>query len=445
MNPSLKCIAFVAASCLFTHRVGALENPPEEVAPTSLKQLSLEQLSEIEVTTVSKEATPAFRAPAAIYVLTQDDIRRSGATTLPDLLRLVPGVEVAQIDSGKWAVGIRGFEGRLSKAVRVLIDGRSVYTPLFAGVYWEVQNVMLEDIERIEVVRGPGATVWGSNAVNGVINIITKNARETRGTLVSATGGNVEQGQLNFRYGAGTDRLSYRIYGIGFTRGPQFHPDDRNFDDWRMGQVGFRLDWVPNKRDGVMLQGNLYGTESGQSLVISRYSPAIAPAVEANGYYSGQNVVGAWQRTFASGSDIQVHAYFDRTDRQDLNYREIRDTFDVDLIHHIPLHRNDIIWGAGARISPSHYFQTVPTVNFIPHKQTYNLFSGFLQDEIAIVPDSLALTWGPRRNTTASAAWNFSRASASPGRRIIETPSGAPLPAPSARRLGLKKDFASPH
>ena len=362
----------------------------------SLKDLSLEQLSQIEVTTVSKELAPAFRTPAAIFVITQDEIRRSGATIIPDLLRLVPGVEVAQIDSDKWAIGIRGFQGRLAKDVRVLIDGRSVYTPLFAGVYWESQHVMIEDIDRIEVVRGPGATIWGSNAVNGVINIITKSARETRGMLVSATGGNVDQGALAWRYGGGSDRLSYRIYGRGFTRGPEFHSDGQNFDDWRMGQTGFRMDWNPSARDTFTVQGDAYDTIAGQRLTISRYSPPINPAVQANGDFSGQNIRAAWRHALASGGDIQVQAYYDRTDRDDLNYEEIRHAFDIDFVHHIPLGRHDVVWGLGAHISPARFYQTVPTVDFLPHEQTYNLFSGFLQDEIALVPDRLAVTIGTK-------------------------------------------------
>ncbi len=390
---------------------------PEETGTAALKKLTLEELSQIEVTTVTKESTPVLRTPAAVYVLTQQDIRRSGATNIPDLLRLVPGVEVAQIDSDKWAIGIRGFEGRLAKAVLVLIDGRSVYTPLFAGVYWEVQNLLLEDVERIEVVRGPGGTIWGSNAVNGVINIITKNAKDTRGMLVSAASGNVEQGQLSWRYGAGNERLSWRIYGTGFTRGPQFHQDSRNFDDWRMGQAGFRLDWTANDRDTLTFQGDAYGTVAGQRLVVSTFSPPLAPAVEANGYFSGQNLRGAWRRKFASGSDIQLNAYFDRTDRQDLNYREIRKTVDVDFIHHLPLGRHDVIWGAGARISPSRFFQTAQTVDFLPHEQTYNLFSGFLQDEIAIVPDRLALTIGSKAEHNS-----FSGIEYQPNMRLAWTP-----------------------
>ena len=380
--------------------ITAVRSQPVQMAaafpPQDLRRLSLEELSQLEVTTVSKEPSPAFRLPAAVYVLTQEEIRRSGATSIPDLLRLVPGVEVAQIDSNKWAVGIRGFQGRLSKAMRVLIDGRSVYTPLFAGVYWEMHHVMLEDIDRIEVVRGPGATVWGSNAVNGVVNIITKNAKDTRGALVSAGSGNVEQGFFNARYGAGDDRLSYRLYGMGFTRGPQHHQDNRRFDDWRMGQFGFRMDWNINARDSLTLQGDAYGVIAGSKLVLNYYSPPSNPAVEDNGFFSGQNVRAAWQRKLSSGSDFRLDAYFDRTDRQDLNYREIRNSVDVDFTHHVPFARHDVIWGVGARTSPSHFIQRVPTVDFLPHEEVYNLFSGFVQDEIALVPKLFSLTVGTK-------------------------------------------------
>ena len=199
-------------------------------SPQSLKNLTLEQLSAIEVTSPSKEPTPAFRSPVAIYVITGDDIRRSGVTTIPDALRLAPGVEVAQIDGSKWSIGIRGFGTRLSRDVLVLIDGRTVYTPLFAGTYWEVQDTLLEDIDRIEVIRGPGGTIWGPNAVNGVINIITKNTKDTQGIFASAGGGNVEQGFANFRYGGDDgDGLTYRVYFKGFTRGPEHHFDGRQF------------------------------------------------------------------------------------------------------------------------------------------------------------------------------------------------------------------------
>src|SRR5712675_999421 len=227
------------------------QNPPE-----NLKQLSLEQLGNVEVTTASKEPEQVWRTPAAIYVITQEDIRRSGATSIGEVLRLAPGLEVARTDSDHWAVGVRGFGGPFSKSLLVLVDGRSVYSPLFAGVYWQVQDTLLEDIERIEVIRGPGGTIWGANAVNAVINIITKSAKDTHGTLVSTGGGNLDQGFAHFRYGAGNDKsFNYRIYGKAFVRGPEFHPDGHSFDDWRMGQAGFRTDWDLHQRDTLTLQG----------------------------------------------------------------------------------------------------------------------------------------------------------------------------------------------
>src|SRR5438105_13579976 len=226
-----------------------------EEAVNHLTQISLEDLGNIEVTTASKEPVKASRTPAAIYVITQEDIRRSGATSIPEALRLAPGVEVARVDSNTCSLGVRGFGSALSRSVLVLIDGRTVYTPLFAGVYWQVQDTLLEDIERIEVIRGPGGTIWGANAVNAVINIITKNTKETYGTLLSTGGGNLDQGFVNFRYGSGNGHnFNYRVYGKAFTRGPEFHSDGRQFDDWRMGQTGFRADLDSNDRDTSTLQ-----------------------------------------------------------------------------------------------------------------------------------------------------------------------------------------------
>src|SRR5438105_9547302 len=278
------------------------QNPPE-----NLKQVSLEQLGQIEVITASKVPVKATRTPAAIYVITQEDIRRSGATSIPEALRLAPGVEVARVDSNTWSLGVRGFESTLSRSVLVLIDGRSVYTPLFAGVYWQVQDTMLDDIERIEVIRGPGGTIWGANAVNGVINIITKNAKNTEGMLVSSGGGTIEQGLLNFRYGAGNGKnFNYRVYGKTFTRAPQFHSNHRLFDDWRMAQVGFRSDWDVQTRDSFTLQGDLYAGDAGQSVAISSFSLPYTTNVEENAELAGGNLLGRWKRELSSGSDIQV-------------------------------------------------------------------------------------------------------------------------------------------
>ncbi|MGE0405619.1 MAG: TonB-dependent receptor plug domain-containing protein, partial [Candidatus Korobacteraceae bacterium] len=326
-----------------------------------LKQLSLEELGGLQVVTASKAPQEVLRTPAAVYVITQEDIQRSGATNLPDILRLAPGVEVAQIDSSKYSVGIRGFGSRLARAVLVLIDGRSVYTPLFAGVYWEMQDTLINDIDRIEIIRGPGATIWGSNAVNGVINIITKSSRETQGTMIRAGGGNVEQGFASVRHGGLYRDASYRVWARGFTRGSQFHPDARNFDDWRRGQFGFRTDMSLGYSDTLSVMGDYYTSDVGQSLNVSTYSPPAITAIDRNVALSGGNVVAQWKRVLDANSDITVQAYFDRTNRKDINFQEVRNTFDADFVHHINRSWFDFSWGAGIRTSPSEFTRVVPT------------------------------------------------------------------------------------
>src|SRR5580658_9946788 len=218
--------------------------------PAALKQLSLEELSQIDITTPAKTPQTVFQSATAIYVITGDDIKRSGATSIPEALRLAPGVEAARIDGNKWSIGIRGFGSRLSRSVLVLIDGRNVYSTLLAGTYWEVQDTAMEDIDRIEVIRGPGGTVWGPNAVDGVINIITKKSSETQGMLVSTGGGDEEQGFLSLRYGGGNSNgLSYRVYAKGYNRAAEDHSDGNNYDRWGAAQEGFRMDWTKSERD----------------------------------------------------------------------------------------------------------------------------------------------------------------------------------------------------
>src|SRR5713101_8024660 len=393
------------------------DNPKPEVP---LTQISLEDLGEIEVTTASKEPVKASQTPAAIYVVTQEDIRRSGATSIPEALRLVPGVEVARIDSNTWSLGVRGFGSALSRSVLVLIDGRSVYTPLFAGVYWQVQDTLLEDIERIEVIRGPGGTIWGANAVNAVINIITKRAQETHGTLVSTGGGNVDQGFVNFRYGTGNSKgFNYRIYGKAFTRGPRFHPDQKQFDDWRMGQTGFRTDWDVHNRDRLTLEGDIYSGDAGQRVGIASYSPPFMTNVEQNAELAGGNLLARWERELGSGSNVQLQTYYDRTNRNQANFGESRDTFDIDFIHHLPLAgRQDFLWGLGARLSSGNVSEVVPTVVFTPNHYTDKLYSAFIQDEIRIVGDKLSLTIGSKFLHN-----NYSGFEIQPTARLLWTPS----------------------
>jgi iron complex outermembrane recepter protein len=384
-----------------------------------LQQLSLEQLGDVEVTTASKEPEEVWKTPAAIYVLTQDDIRRSGATSIPEVLRLVPGVEVARIDSDHWAVGIRGFGSEFSKSVLVLIDGRSVYTPLFSGVYWELQNVLLEDVERIEVIRGPGGTIWGANAVNGVINIITKSAKDTHGALASVSGGNVDQGIGGFRYGGGNGRdLDYRVYGMAFGRAAEFHPDHAPFDDWQTGQGGFRTDWQLNTRDALTLQGDMYKGYDGERVDVSLYSPPSVQQFDDPHNVAGGNLLGRWRRQIDANSDFQFQTYYDRTSQLSPQLDEIRNTFDVDFLYHLNLNeRHDLLLGAGARWSPDNITQKFPTLDFLPQQETDSIYSWFLQDQISIAPGKLVLTAGSKFEHN-----NYSGFEIQPNARLMYTP-----------------------
>jgi iron complex outermembrane receptor protein len=361
--------------------------------------MSLEELGNVEVTTVSKEPEQVWHTPAAIYVITQEDIRRSGATSIPEILRLAPGVEVARIDSDHWAVGVRGFGGEFSKSLLVLIDGRSVYSPLFAGVYWQVQDTLLEDVDRIEVIRGPGGTIWGANAVNGIINIITKNAKDTHGAISPWGGGDVDQGIGGARFGSKSGKgVDYRVYGKGFIRGPEYHPDGVNFDDWRMGQVGFRTDWSKNSRDTFNLQGDMYKGLDGERVAVSSYSP---PSTQVINYpphnTSGGNILGNWRHQFGEHSDIETRGYFDRTSRFSPQLDETRNTYDLDFLYHFAASgRQDALLGVGARWSHDDITNIFPTLTFTPPQETDSIYSWFMQDQIGIIPNKLSLILGSK-------------------------------------------------
>jgi iron complex outermembrane recepter protein len=365
----------------------------------ALLQLSLADLGNVEVTSTSKEPEELWKTPAAAYVLTQEDIRRSGATTIPEVLRTVPGVQVSRIDQDHWAVGIRGFADQFSKSMLVLVDGRSLYTPLFAGVSWGLQDgILLQDVERIEIIRGPGATIWGANAENGVINIITKSAKDTHGSFASVGGGNIDQGLGQFRYGNGNGKnFDYRMYGKAYSQGGEYHSDETPYDESRFGQMGFRTDWSPSDRDELTIQGDTYKGGLGGTVQFGSFDPPSQITSDQATAVSGGNLMAHWRRQLREGSDIQVQAYFDRTSAHASNYQEIRNTFDIDFIHHLPLPwRQDFIWGLGARLSPGSFTQVVPTLDVLPHSQADNVYSGFLQDEIAIVPNKFSLTLGSK-------------------------------------------------
>jgi iron complex outermembrane receptor protein len=386
---------------------------------SQLKQLSLEQLGNVEVTTAEREPEQLRKTSAAIYVITQEDIQRSGATTIPDALRLAPGVEVAQIDSHSWSVGIRGFGGNLSRNVLVLIDGRTVYSTLFAGTYWEVQSVVMEDVDRIEVIRGPGGTIWGPNAVNGVINIITKSTKDTHGVMVSAGGGNVEQGFLNARYGGGNSRgLDYRIYELGFNRGPEYHPDGRNFDRWRAMQAGFRTDWAKDARDDFTFQGDVYDEGAGTAQTVASYTMPYSQNLYATEPRSGGNILGRWQRVYNEGEDFQLQIFYDRTNRYDPNFTDLRNTYDIDFLDRFRLPGGQqISWGLGARWSRGYNPIVVPGLTFLPEHRTDRLLTAFLQDEIALFDKRLTFTFGTKFLET-----NFTGLQLQPTGRLLWTP-----------------------
>lgn len=379
-----------------------------EPRTSQLKSMSLEQLGNVEVTTVSKQPEEVWHTPAAIFVLTHDDIVRSGATTIPDLLRLVPGVQVSQEQSDQWAIGIRGFDSQFSKGLLVLIDGRSVYTPLFEGVYWDVQDLPFDDIDRVEVIRGLGGTIWGPNAVNGDINIITRNAAETRGSYAHVYGGGeVEHftGVVQQGFSVGP-QLRARVWAKGFERGPELNPGHDPYDHWHQARAGLRADWKPNVKDSVTVSGLIYGGRDGVQNAIGQFFPPSQQVVDGEQIVSGGDLLLRWDREQRNGSDFYIQGSFDRTNRRTPQFTETRDTFDLDFIEHVAnLRRQDFTFGAGLRESPSYIVQTQATVNFLPHAQNDFIYSLFAQDTLDLLPNRLSLTLGSKFEDNNFSGW----------------------------------------
>jgi iron complex outermembrane receptor protein len=363
-----------------------------------LTQLSLEDLGSIKVTSVGKKEQSLLKVGAAVYVITQEDIRRSGATNIPDVLRMVPGVDVAQLDANIWVVSIRGFSDRFGDKVLVLIDGRSVYTPTNSGVYWDQQDVPLEDIERIEVIRGPGGTVWGANAVNGVINITTMHAKATPGGLLSAGAGSNEAVQGLAQYGSTIGHVgTYRVFGKYFNVGSLTIPDGhRGADGWHLPHTGFRSDLDLSARDTMTVEGDLLETSEGEtvSVVLANSLPQQATFNSRTRVGAG-NLLGRWNRSLSNSSDVSLQAYFDDYDRHEEGGLEERHTFDLDFQHHLAIGcRNDVVWGLGYRVT-SDDLTAKYSKSFVPQQRTDNLFGTFLQDEIRVL-DSLSFTVGAK-------------------------------------------------
>jgi iron complex outermembrane receptor protein len=360
-----------------------------------LTELSLTDLAGLEVTTVARSPETLSHTPAAVFVITNQDIRRSGAKTLSEALRLAPGVQISRIDASQPTVGIRGFGSRLARSVLVLIDGRSVYTPLFAGTYWEVQDVLLEDIDRIEVIRGPGGTLWGANAVNGVINIITRRARDTHGTYLEAGAGNEERAFGAARWGGALGpHADLRVYAKYADRDAAFHADGPDYDDWRIGQGGFRLD-AERAQSQYTLQGDVYEGRAGERTTFASYTSPFARTVFQDADLGGGNLRGLWQRPAGKAATVRLQAYYDHTRRVEPNFSETRDTGDFDLQYDRRDGRNQLLGGLGYRLSRG-ATGGVPTILFIPPTRTDNIWSAFLQDRIDLSPDRLSLTVGAK-------------------------------------------------
>ena len=407
--------------------------------PDDLAQKSLEDLMNIEVTSVSKKQEKLFQSAAAVYVITQEDIRRSGLMSLPELLRLVPGLQVARIDGSKWAISARGFNGRLANKLLVLVDGRSVYSPETSGVYWEVQDLLLEDIERIEVIRGSGGTLGGANAVNGVINIITKSTQDTTGGVVTAGAGSEERGFGSIRYGANLgSNASYRVYGKYFNRGELVDAAGRAAKDaQQQGRVGGRIEWQPSERDELTLEGDFYRSNLHENPTAVSLADPFAPPTNRPGEFSGGHIMGRWTRTSSKTSDTSLQVYYDAFSRNLFELTDHIATFDIDFQHHQALGaRQDLVWGIGyRRVSHEETGNSSSPIQFNPQAKGVNLFSGFAQNEITLVKErlrlilgvklehnylsgfeaqpSVRLSWTPSRRQTVWAA----------GSRAVRTPS----------------------
>jgi len=382
-----------------------------------LSEASLEDLMKIEVTTVSKKEQRFSKTPAAVFVITQEDIRRSGMTNIADLLRMVPGVQVGQAQGGQWAVSARGFNDTYSNKLLVLVDGRSVYSPIDSGVFWDEQDLFLENIERIEVIRGPGATLWGANAVNGVINIITKAARDTQGVLTAAGAGDDGQRLASFRFGAPAGNSGHYRISAKYLHGRGLASDT---DGTRIaGQssltAGIRGDWALSGRDSLTLGAEMFRSSSGTLLDASRAPLGFR---DTTGYKSsGANLMANWRRTESERSNMELRAYFSHPERSEAVYGDSYSTIDLDFHHRIPISEtHDLMWGMGFRDSSLHTSGS-DYASFSPSSRNDALFSGFVEDQWAILHDRLFPILGSKFEHNNSTGLEVQ-----PGARILWTP-----------------------
>lgn len=365
-----------------------------------LFDMTIEELGSLEITTATRRSEPVRTAASAVYVITREAIRRSGFTRLPEILRLAPNVEVARSGSHSWTISIRGFNHDLSNKLLVLIDGRSVYSPLFGGVFWDAQDTLIQDIDRIEIVTGPGGTLWGSNAVAGVINIITRSAGETQGGLVQVGAGNEKQGFASVRYGwEPTESMAARAYLKYSDHDATELPDgEEAFDAWQSVQAGFRLDWDRSRKDRMTVQGDVYDADLG-ALLRGDFTLGTLPGPDQPGNIDigGLNLLARWDRNLDGGSHLRLQSYFDHTSR-DIpgSFNERRNTFDLDFQQDLPrAGRHRAIWGARFRLTKDDVDNTL-FATFRPSERTDQTYGLFGQDDVHFLDDSLTLTLGAK-------------------------------------------------
>lgn len=361
-------------------------------------ELSIEELMNIDVTLVSRKPNQLFQSAAAVFVITQKDIRRSGATSIPEMLRMVPGIHVARIDGNKWAITSRGFNSRLANKLLVLLDGRTLYSPLFAGVIWNSKDTFIEDIERIEVIRGPGASLWGSNAVNGIINIITKTAYDTQDTVFASGLGTEEKGFVGIRYGRQTpNQLAYRVYAKHFERDGNIDLSGHTTqDDWIFNQAGFRSDWEWFRDLKVTVQGDMYSGKAGHIINAPLYAPPYSQTVDDTIKLNGGNVLAHIRKSFSHTSEIALRVFYDRAITKEIVYKDVLDTIDFDFQHRFAIGgAHELIWGGGYRIN-NEYNPETNYSSFNSPRDEKNLISAFIQDDITLVPDTLKFILGAK-------------------------------------------------
>ncbi|HQC79848.1 MAG TPA: TonB-dependent receptor [Accumulibacter sp.] len=387
---------------------------------SELPEISLEDLLKVEVTSASRKTEQLHDVAAAVFVISRDDIERSGATSIPEVLRMAPGIEVARLANNRWAVSVRGFNGRFANKLLVLMDGRSMYSPLFSGVLWEYEDTLLEDVDRIEVIRGAGAAMWGSNAVNGVINIITRRARDTQGNLAVAGAGSEERAFAAFRHGGEVGNGHYRVWGKAFVRDGAVTPDDRKGNDyWRNSRVGFRSDWNVSPSQRLMISGAAYSSQTGDRwLLPDVLSPTGASLSDRRQDGQGGHLLSRGEWTLADGSEAVLQTYIDHSRinlQNDLS--ETRTTVDLDFQHRLTtMGRHDLMWGLGYRQSRDK-IETNDTIHITPTKRNISLTSAFIYDDIALLPEKLRLALGARFENN-----NLSGFEILPNARLMWTP-----------------------